>query len=116
MAAPPTDAFAFRTRLVPGRELDYERFHRAIPTDLDRAMRAAGVLGWRIYRNETVLTHIVEALDRARMQSLLSRDPINLLWQEQVSPFIDAESGSTLDDQPSAAPGALIWDMSWPTR
>lgn len=112
MTSAPTDIFEFRTRLAPGRELDYERFHRAIPADLDRAMRHAGVLGWRIYRDGTTLTHVVEACDRMRMQALLDADPTNRAWQTQVAPYLAPEPAA---DVP-ATRGMLIWDFSWPTR
>lgn len=127
MATAPPDIFEFCTRLAPGRERDYEFFHRAIPADLDRAMRAAGVLGWRIYRDGSTLTHVVEACDRARMRAALDSDPVNRAWQEQVAPFLAAAQDPPASAAPaSAAPaavapgpaqrGVLIWDLSWPTR
>jgi L-rhamnose mutarotase len=116
MTAPPTETFEFRTCLAAGRELDYERFHRAIPADLDRAMRDAGVVGWRIYRDRTNLTHVVEACDRERMQATLEADPVNRAWQKQVAPFLAPSSRSAGLASPATARGTLIWDMSWPTR
>jgi L-rhamnose mutarotase len=116
MTAPPTETFEFCTRLAAGRELDYERFHRAIPADLDRAMRDAGVAGWRIYRKGTNLTHVVEARDRERMRATLEADPVNRAWQEQVAPFLAPSSRGAGFAGPAAARGTLIWDMSWPTR
>lgn len=112
--------FAFCARLAAGRELGYERFHRAVPADLDRAMREAGVLGWRIYRNGSNLTHVVETRDRTRMRRILDTDPVNLAWQQQVAPFLDPAANSGDDHAtpvpPESARGALIWDLSWPTR
>jgi L-rhamnose mutarotase len=133
MTSAPTETFEFCTHLAAGRERDYEHFHRAIPADLDRAMRDAGVLGWRIYRSGTTLTHVVEACDRARMEAQLSADPTNRAWQRQVAPFLaptaedDAAGDDSAADDPAgddavAAPrrpatrGELIWDLSWPTR
>ena len=118
MASAPTETFEFRTRLKPGREVEYEHFHRAIPADLDRAMRAAGVLGWRIYRNGTTLTHVVQAHGRARLQTVLEADPVNRAWQRQVAPFLRAPAADdTAPDVPApSGRGALIWDISWPTR
>ena len=118
MTSAPTEIFEFCTRLVPGREFEYEVFHRAIPADLDRVMRAAGVLGWRIYRNDTTLTHVVEALSRAGMQAALEADPVNRAWQQQVAPFLLAPAAAdTAHNAPAHAErGALIWDFSWPTR
>lgn len=112
MTSAPSEIFEFRTHLAAGRERDYERFHRAIPADLDRAMRDAGVVGWRIYRHGGTLTHVVEACDRARMEALLDADPTNREWQRQVAPFLAEAPGQ----EASTGRGALIWDLSWPTR
>lgn len=111
MTSAPTDTFAFCTHLVPGREEEYERFHRAVPAELKSVMRAAGVLNWRIHRNGTTLTHFVEARSREFMRAYLDSDPVNVRWQQQVAPFL-APHG---DRQPAAEPGRLIWDFSWPT-
>ena len=121
MARSSMQTFAFTTRLAAGREREYEQLHRSIPPAQDRAMREAGVVGWRIHRDGTSLTHFVEAWDRALMEARLSVDPANLAWQEQVAPFLSpapAESGAVgAADVPSpAAAGVLIWDFSWPTR
>jgi len=108
----PGESFEFQTFLAAGLGPAYDDFHRAIPADLDAAMRAAGVVGWRIYRNGTTLTHRVVALDRERMDRILDRDPVNQRWQEQVAPYlVDAPA-----TDPTGDPGDLVWDFSWPTR
>lgn len=109
----PTETFTFTTRLRAGREHDYERFHRAIPADLDAAMRAAGVLAWQIRRQGTTLTHEVTARSRARMNLVLQQDQVNAAWQREIEPFLDARPPTS---PPDADPGMLIWDFSWPTR
>ncbi|MFC1431675.1 L-rhamnose mutarotase [Streptacidiphilus sp. N1-3] len=110
---PPTETFTFTTLLRAGREQDYERFHRAIPAELDAAMRAAGVLGWQIMRQGTTLTHEVTARSRTRMNLILEGDEVNRAWQHEVAPFLDAGRPAPA---PDAGAGALIWDFSWPTR
>ncbi len=116
----PTESFTFTTRLRAGMEGGYERLHRAIPAELDAAMRAAGVLGWQIRRQGKTLTHAVTARDREQMNTILEQDPVNRAWQREVAPFIDAdESASASTPAPATAPagpGVLIWDLSWPTR
>jgi len=109
----PTETFTFSTLLRAGREPDYERFHRAIPVELDAAMRAAGVLGWQIRRQGTTLTHEVTARSRAQMNLILQHDQVNRAWQREVAPFLDTGRPASA---PDADPGALIWDFSWPTR
>jgi L-rhamnose mutarotase len=107
-----TESFEFRTFLAPGLGPAYDDFHRAIPAELDAAMRAAGVVGWQIYRNGTTLTHRVIARDRQHMSRTLERDPVNVRWQQEVAPYL-------IDEPPTGAPddrGKLVWDFSWPTR
>ncbi len=107
-----TESFEFRTFLASGLGPAYDDLHRAIPAELDAAMRAAGVLGWQINRNRTTLTHRVVARDRQRMSRILDRDPVNLRWQQQVAPYlVELPPAEAPDD-----PGDLVWDFSWPTR
>jgi L-rhamnose mutarotase len=107
------ETFTFTTLLRAGRETDYERFHRAIPVELDAAMRAAGVLGWQIRRRGTTLTHTVTAESRARMNLTLEDDPVNRGWQREVAPFLATGRSAP---PPDADPGALVWDLAWPNR
>lgn len=87
-------------------------FHRAIPKELDAAMRAAGVSSWKIYIRGSVLTHVVEAANRSRLSTELDNDPANIAWQRQVAPYLVAGDEPEENDEV----GALIWDLSWPTR
>ncbi|MDQ1597820.1 MAG: L-rhamnose mutarotase [Microbacteriaceae bacterium] len=106
------EAFEFRTALAPGLGEAYEEFHRAIPAELDAAMRVAGVLEWRIYRAGTTLTHRVVATDRKRMSRVLDVDPVNESWQRQIAPYLAAVP----EPAAPADPGILVWDFAWPTR
>jgi L-rhamnose mutarotase len=106
------ESFEFRTFLAPGMGPAYDEFHRAIPADLDAVMRAAGVTGWRIYRNGTTLTHRVDAVDRQRMGEILDRDPVNQRWQQEVAPYLVE---APADDDAGGDPGDLVWDFAWPT-
>ena len=106
-----SEPFEFHTWLAPGLGVAYEAFHRAIPAELDAAMRRAGVIEWRIYRTGTALTHRVLAHDRQRMSETLDNDPVNQSWQRQIAPYHADGTG----DVPSAQ-GTLVWDFTWPTR
>ena len=108
----PHDSFEFSTRLRPGLGHAYEQFHRAVPSEVAGALKAAGVIEWRIYRNKTTLTHEVVATDRDRMSELLDADPVNERWQRQVAPYLATEAAP----EPPEDRGTLIWDFSWPTR
>jgi L-rhamnose mutarotase len=108
-------SFEFSTRLRPGLGQAYEEFHRAIPADVAGALKAAGVVEWRIYRNRTTLTHEVVAEDQQRMNELLDADPVNERWQRQVAPYLSTEPAPT-PPADAADRGPLIWDFTWPTR
>ena len=117
-----TESFEFHTFLAPGLGPAYDDFHRAIPAELDAAMRAAGVVGWQIYRNRTTLTHRVVARNRQQMSRILDRDPVNVRWQQQVAPYLveapptGAPDTGPPDTGPPQGVGNLVWDFSWPTR
>jgi L-rhamnose mutarotase len=106
-----SESFEFHTWLAPGLGPAYEAFHRAIPAELDAAMRTAGVLEWRIYRRGNALTHRVVAHDRLRMSEMLDDDPVNQSWQRQVAPYLADGTGDVPSDR-----GVLVWDFTWPTR
>jgi L-rhamnose mutarotase len=106
------EPFEFHTFLAPGQGPAYDDFHRAIPADLDAVMRAAGVIAWRIYRNDLILTHQVVALDRQQMDEILDQDPVNQRWQKEVAPYLVDTPATDIGDDP----GDLVWDFSWPTR
>ena len=113
----PHDTFDFHTHLRPGLGLAYEQFHRAIPSEVAAALKAAGVVEWRIYRNKATLTHEVVAADRGRMSEILDADPVNERWQRQVAPYLAAEPAPDLPGAELPADrGTLIWDFYWATR
>jgi L-rhamnose mutarotase len=124
-SAGSTESFEFLTFLAPGLGPAYDDFHRAIPAELDAAMRAAGVVGWQIYRNRATLTHRVVAQDRQHMSRILDADPVNVRWQQQVAPYlapptVAPDTGRPDTEPPNTGPhkdvGNLVWDFSWPTR
>ena len=108
----PHDYYESCTRLAPGAAADYERFHRAVPRRVDENLRRAGVVSWRIYLRNDVLTHCVEVEDRDRMEAILNDAPTSRWWLEQVAPFL-VEGDSPSVERPL---GRLIWDLEWPTR
>lgn len=79
---------AFRTKLKPGSEADYDREHAVIPADLDVALREAGVQSWKIWRDGLDLFHVVEVEDYAHMRAHLENHPANIPWQEKINQFL----------------------------
>lgn len=80
---------ALHTRIAAGHEEDYEREHARIPDELDTALRAAGVHGWRIWRDGRDLFHLVEVEDYQAMRRALADDPANQAWQEHINRFLE---------------------------
>lgn len=83
------ERIALHTRLKPGREADYERTHAEIPTDLDAALRAAGVRSWQIWRDGLDLFHLVEVDDYRAMRRALADHPANVAWQGRMAELLD---------------------------
>lgn len=83
------ERIALHTRIVEGREADYDREHARIPDALDASLRAAGVHAWRIWRDGRDIFHLVEVEDYAAMRHQLATDPANQRWQEHINQFLE---------------------------
>ena len=98
---------ALHTRLEPGKEDEYERVHAVIPAELDAALRAAGVSGWRIWRDGLDLFHVVEVADYAAMRHALRDHPANVGWQARMAELLAVE-----DDYSGTDTGLrLVWEL-----
>ncbi len=102
------ERIALHTRLRPGAEAEYERVHRVIPPELERLLRAHGVVGWRIYRSGRDLFHFVECEDYAAFLAAVERDPINLAWQKRMSEVLEVAHDYS-DPASNALP--LVWQL-----
>ena len=98
---------ALHTRLLPGREADYDRIHAVIPADLDSALRDAGVHGWTIYRSGQDLFHLVDCDDYARMREFLRDHPANVPWQARMGELLEVGDDYSGDD--TGIP--LVWSL-----
>ena len=101
------ETVALHTRLKPGREADYEAVHAVIPTELDAALREAGVHSWRIWRSGRDLFHVVEVDDYAHMRSHLEEHPANVPWQARMAELLEVA-----DDYGGTDRGLrLVWEL-----
>lgn len=89
---------ALHTRIADGHEQDYVREHAVIPSELDAALRRAGVGSWRIWRDGRDLFHLVEVQDYRAMRRQLAADPANIAWQEHINAFLEVADSYEGDD------------------
>ena len=89
---------ALHTRLKPGKEQDYDRIHAVIPSDLDAALREAGVRSWRIWRSGRDLFHLVEVEDYQAMRAALRDHPANIAWQARMAELLEVEDDYSGND------------------
>jgi L-rhamnose mutarotase len=98
---------ALHTRLKPGREAEYEQVHAVIPSDLDVALRDAGVTSWAIFRDGLDLFHVLEVEDYQAMRHALRDHPANIPWQARMSELLDVA-----DDYSGGDMGLkLVWEL-----
>ena len=101
------ETVALHTRLKAGREADYDRVHATIPSELDGALREAGVHSWRIWRSGRELFHLVEVDDYRAMRARLATHPANIPWQARMAELLEVE-----DDYSGAEPDVrLVWEL-----
>ncbi|MFC1433956.1 L-rhamnose mutarotase [Streptacidiphilus sp. N1-3] len=102
----PHETVGRRTRLRPGTEEEYSHVHRRIPDPVAAALRSAGVVQWRIWRDGLSLFHLIETThgiaEMGRRMSLLGAvDPD---WDELIATLVDPAE-ETQADLP------LVWGM-----
>ena len=101
------ETVALHTRLKAGREAAYDRVHATIPSELDGALREAGVHSWRIWRSGRELFHLVEVDDYRAMRARLATHPANIPWQARMAELLEVE-----DDYSGAEPDVrLVWEL-----
>ena len=76
-----------RGQLKPGAADGYKAAHDAIPGDVLRAQRAAGIRRWFIFRHDLELFHFAECEDFAGAVAQLALDPFDRRWQGVVGDF-----------------------------
>ncbi|MHA7271408.1 L-rhamnose mutarotase [Arthrobacter sp. HLT1-20] len=102
-----TQKIALHTRLMAGKEAEYDSVHARISDALDAALREAGVTSWNIWRSGRELFHVVEVDDYQAMRKELAHNPVNIAWQAVMSDLLEVE-----DDYSGADMGlAKVWEL-----
>jgi L-rhamnose mutarotase len=99
-----------RTTLRAGREGDYTHIHATIPSEIDVALRASGVIDWHIWRDGSQLFHsIITTHGYESLREHVSElGPINPEWDARISDLLESEPGSDV-----MLP--LVWSMNQTT-
>jgi L-rhamnose mutarotase len=91
------------TRLKPGTEQRYEKYHQDVWPEVLEANRRVGVTKYVIFRDGLDLFHYIECEDFDRALTELADDPINLRWQAEMAPMMAVAtdfSGKNSDRMP----------------
>jgi L-rhamnose mutarotase len=83
----PLKRFAFMLRLREGAAEAYEEAHRAVWPEMLELLKSAGISEYSIYRRDELLILALRAADFEATWSKIENHPVNLRWQEAMSPF-----------------------------
>jgi L-rhamnose mutarotase len=100
---------ALHTRLRAGAEEAYEQAHREVPAELQRAIRAAGVRDWTIWRSGRELFHLIDCDDYARMLAELERLPANVEWQGRINALLEVVHDYGGEGAQASLP--VVWEL-----
>jgi L-rhamnose mutarotase len=102
----PTTTGIWRTRLFPGQEEAYTRTHRRVPETLASALRDAGVVQWRIWRDGLSVIHLIETTHGKdeMVERLAAAGPIDPVWDALIATMVDHD-GAPMVELP------LVWGL-----
>ncbi|WP_431279568.1 L-rhamnose mutarotase [Leifsonia poae] len=106
-----TEIVGWRTRLLPGAEELYSRVHSRLADPIASALRSAGVVQWRIWRDGQTLFHMIETTrGRDEMgRKMAALGPIDPDWDALIATLIDPS-----EDASALLP--LVWGMDGTTQ
>lgn len=101
------ELLGFRTTIRPGKAEEYSHVHAQVPEPLAQALLSAGVVAWRIWRDDHILFHTIETRNgRDAMSAAMSElGPIDPAWDELIATLIHSEPESQ-------AILPLVWELT----
>jgi L-rhamnose mutarotase len=84
---------AFRLRIKPGKEEQYDAAHRKVWPELLAKLKEVGISDYSIFRRDQDLFLVMQVTDFDAACRALDNDPVNLKWQEEMSVLFDAVPG-----------------------
>ena len=73
------------TRLKPGAEERYEKYHRAVWPEVLAEIRRAGISKYVIFRDGLDLFHYIECEDYDRAIAEIAKDPTSIRWETEIA-------------------------------
>jgi L-rhamnose mutarotase len=84
---------AFRLRIKPGKEQEYDIAHRNVWPALLAKLKAVGISNYSIFRRDQDLFLVMQVDDFDAAWRALDQDPTNLKWQQEMSKLFEPVSG-----------------------
>lgn len=103
-----SETYAFRMRLRPGTEAEYEARHDALWPELEALLRDAGISDYSIWLDEetgTLFGHLTRTAEHAMDD--LPNHPVMKRWWAHMAPLMEVN----LDDSPVAIPLRRVFHL-----
>ncbi len=84
---------AFRLKLKPGKEAEYDDAHRQVWPALLQRLKEVGISDYSIFRRGLDLVLVMQVADFESAWAQLDNDPVNLKWQQYMAPLFDDVPG-----------------------
>jgi L-rhamnose mutarotase len=84
---------AFRLRIKPGKEQEYDIAHRNVWPALLAKLKEVGISNYSIFRRDQDLFLVMNVEDFDAAWRALDEDPTNLKWQQEMSPLFEPVPG-----------------------
>ena len=81
---------AFRLRIRPGKEAEYEESHRNVWPTLLAKLKEVGISDYSIFRRDQDLFLVMRVADFESAWRALDVDPTNLRWQQEMAKLFEA--------------------------
>lgn len=85
--------FAFRLRIKPGKEREYDESHRHVWPGLLAKLKEVGISHYSIFRRDQDLVLVMEVENFEAAWSALDKDETNLKWQKEMAQLFDTVPG-----------------------
>lgn len=102
------ETYAFRMRLIPGAEAEYEARHDRLWPELAVLLREAGISDYAIWLDEetgTLFGHLTR--EKSHGMSELPDHPVMRRWWDHMAPLMETEP----DGSPVAVPLRRVFHM-----